>query len=185
MSPSSEPDPQPARDRILSAAEELFAEDGYDRTSTARLARAAGVPQSLVFYHFGTKEELLLSLLRERADTTLAALRLPEPTGDLRTTVADLWRHLRAHLAPPSRMHRIVARERDNHPALHEHSTRFEADTVGQVARHLAVAAGAETPSSGHVVAARLLFTAAAALEPPGSDDLDPDAVARLLPEGL
>lgn len=179
MSPSSEP----ARARILAAAEELFAEHGYDRTSTARIARAAGVPSSLVFYHFAAKEELLLSLLRERADTTLAALELPAPSGDLPATVADLWLRLREHLAPPSRMHRIVMRERDNHPDLRERSRRFETETVDRVAAHLAAATGAGCPTADHVVAARLLFTAAAAIE--DADHLDPAVVARLLVTGL
>ncbi len=179
MSPSSEP----ARSRILAAAEELFAEHGYDRTSTARIARAAGVPSSLVFYHFATKEELLLSLLRERADTTLAALDLPAPAGDLRATIADLWRRLRKHLAPPSRMHRIVMRERENHPDLRERSRRFETETIDRVADHLAAATGGGAPTADHLVAARLLFTAASAIE--DSDRLDPAVVARVLVEGL
>jgi len=34
----------PARDRILAAAERLFAEGGFDKTSTARIAAEAGVP---------------------------------------------------------------------------------------------------------------------------------------------
>jgi AcrR family transcriptional regulator len=179
VSPSSEP----ARPRILAAAEELFAEHGYDRTSTARIARAAGVPSSLVFYHFATKEELLLSLLRERADSTLAALELPAPSGDLHAVIADLWIRLRAHLAPPSRMHRIVMRERDNHPALHEHSRRFETETVERMAGHLAAATGAGSATDEHAVAARLLFTAAAAIE--DADRLDPATVARVLVTGL
>jgi AcrR family transcriptional regulator len=37
------------RTRILDAAEELFAEDGFDATPTARVADAADVPKGVVF----------------------------------------------------------------------------------------------------------------------------------------
>ena len=54
------------RTRILDAAEELFAEDGFDATPTARIADAAAVPKGLVFYYFPRKIDLLLTLLQER-----------------------------------------------------------------------------------------------------------------------
>ena len=43
------------RQAIIETAERLFAEHGYDATSTARIAHEAGVPSGLVFYHFATK----------------------------------------------------------------------------------------------------------------------------------
>ena len=61
------------RTRILDAAEELFAVDGFDATPTARVAETAKVPKGLVFYYFPRKIDLLLSLLQER---------LPTPTKD-------------------------------------------------------------------------------------------------------
>jgi AcrR family transcriptional regulator len=46
------------RDRILAAAEELFAEEGSD-ASTEAVARRAGVGVGTVFRHFPTKQELI------------------------------------------------------------------------------------------------------------------------------
>ena len=57
------------RTRLLDAAEELFAESGFDGTPTARIAAAARVPKGLVFYYFPRKIDLLLSLLEERLPT--------------------------------------------------------------------------------------------------------------------
>jgi AcrR family transcriptional regulator len=54
------------REVIVETAERLFAEHGYDATSTARIAHEAGVPTGLVFYHFATKLELLLAIVHER-----------------------------------------------------------------------------------------------------------------------
>jgi len=51
-------DPTAAREDILNAAERVFAEKGFARTSTQEVARAAGVSQSQIHYHFGTKEGL-------------------------------------------------------------------------------------------------------------------------------
>ena len=52
------PGDRTARGRILAAAERLFAERGFDHTSTALIAAEARVPQGLIFYHFKTKMEL-------------------------------------------------------------------------------------------------------------------------------
>ncbi|MFW6067006.1 MAG: TetR/AcrR family transcriptional regulator [Myxococcota bacterium] len=45
-------------DRILDAAEHLFAERGFDGVSARDIAEAAGVNKALVFYHHGSKAEL-------------------------------------------------------------------------------------------------------------------------------
>ncbi len=62
------------RERLLDAADEVFAEHGTD-TSTEEVARRAGVGIGTVFRHFPTKEALLeavfvarLSRLADRAD---------------------------------------------------------------------------------------------------------------------
>lgn len=53
------------RARILAAAREAFASRGYDGSSTAAIARAAGVTQPLVHYHFATKDELWRAIVLE------------------------------------------------------------------------------------------------------------------------
>src|SRR6478752_4461900 len=45
-----------ARTRILDAAEELFAGDGFDATPTSRIAEQAGVAKALLFYYFPRKD---------------------------------------------------------------------------------------------------------------------------------
>jgi AcrR family transcriptional regulator len=188
----TDPDPRrevPARERILDAAEELFAEHGYDRTSAARLARAAAVPQGLVFYHFGTKENLLLTLVRERASSTLAETISAVATGDPHRDVAELWRQLRSRLGTPNAMQRIMLREINTHPELAEHARKIVTAVVEQVARQLADLAGnSDGPTPQQLTAARLLTVTAAVADLPygGSGvDLEPDAIAHLLVDGL
>jgi AcrR family transcriptional regulator len=48
---------------IARKALELFADKGYDQVSTVLLAKEAGVSEALIFKHFGTKEQLLVSII--------------------------------------------------------------------------------------------------------------------------
>src|SRR5215831_17241747 len=53
----------PSRDRILDAAEELFASRGFGATSTRLIARHAGVNIALLYYYFESKEGLYKALM--------------------------------------------------------------------------------------------------------------------------
>ncbi|MEA5578151.1 TetR/AcrR family transcriptional regulator [Anabaena sp. UHCC 0451] len=58
--------PQPAetqtRDRILQAAQRLFASQGFDGTTTRDLAQAAGVAEGTLFRHFANKKAILVEV---------------------------------------------------------------------------------------------------------------------------
>lgn len=49
--------------RIIESAIELFAEKGYANTSTAEIAKLAEVAEGTIFKHYGTKDNLLLSII--------------------------------------------------------------------------------------------------------------------------
>jgi AcrR family transcriptional regulator len=48
------------KEKILSAARELFVKHGYAGASVGKIAKLAGVNHSLIFHHFGNKEKLWL-----------------------------------------------------------------------------------------------------------------------------
>jgi len=50
---------------ILIAATHLFASKGFRETSTAELASIIGAAESTIFYHYKTKEEILLAVLKK------------------------------------------------------------------------------------------------------------------------
>lgn len=50
--------------KMLRAAVALFLESGYEKTTTAKIAKAAGMTQSSFFRAFASKEALLLELVR-------------------------------------------------------------------------------------------------------------------------
>ncbi|WP_067026874.1 TetR/AcrR family transcriptional regulator [Streptomyces dysideae] len=57
---------QVRRERILNAALLEFAERGYRGTSMARIAERCEISETGLRHHFGTKDELLVEILRER-----------------------------------------------------------------------------------------------------------------------
>jgi TetR/AcrR family fatty acid metabolism transcriptional regulator len=50
------------RDKILTAATKLFAEQGYIGTTVAQIAREAGVSEASIYEHFNGKEDVLLEI---------------------------------------------------------------------------------------------------------------------------
>ncbi len=57
--------------KILEAARRRLLADGYAAISTRKVAEEAGVPLSQIHYHFGSKEELILDLLRKENNRLL------------------------------------------------------------------------------------------------------------------
>ena len=58
----------PTKDRILHAAEELFALQGFATTSLRQVTSRADVNIAAVNYHFGSKENLVNELFRRRME---------------------------------------------------------------------------------------------------------------------
>jgi AcrR family transcriptional regulator len=66
-------EPKPStKDKILDAAEELFAERGYYGVSIREITRHAGVELALANYHFGSKEGLFRQVIARRAEENRA-----------------------------------------------------------------------------------------------------------------
>ena len=62
------------RGEVLDAAETLLLRDGYDDTTMAEVARAAGVANNSVYWYFASKDELLAAVLRRRQERALAEI---------------------------------------------------------------------------------------------------------------
>lgn len=63
------------KDKILVAAQELFAKCGYAGTTMKMVAEQAGVASGLVFHYFDSKEQLFMEAGSELIDTMIAVLR--------------------------------------------------------------------------------------------------------------
>ena len=81
-------DPEQRREKILDAANALFAERPYDEVSVEDIARSAGVTRGLVHHYFGGRKDVYIGLLER-----LGAQRedqIPLPVGSTATArVAD------------------------------------------------------------------------------------------------
>jgi AcrR family transcriptional regulator len=62
------------REHILTVAEELFGEKGFDGTSVRDIAQSAGVNLAMISYYFGSKEKLLEYLIEYRAESAYMIL---------------------------------------------------------------------------------------------------------------
>ncbi|OKY74347.1 MAG: hypothetical protein BM485_13875 [Desulfobulbaceae bacterium DB1] len=60
------------RKAILRAAVRLFGDEGYERTSIAALARAAGVGKGTIYNYFQTKSEIFLAFCEDELDHVYA-----------------------------------------------------------------------------------------------------------------
>ena len=101
MSPAERHDTAETRERILEAAERLFADKGYAATSVREITTESGTNVAAVDYHFGGKDKLYLetfrSLLREVRDRRIVAMQrdmTEKPEMDLEgfmTSFADAF----------------------------------------------------------------------------------------------
>lgn len=57
---------EPTRERLLTVAERLLLESGYDNVSVRAINAAAGANAAAVHYHFGSRDRLVAALLEER-----------------------------------------------------------------------------------------------------------------------
>lgn len=57
---------------ILDAAATLFAEKGYDNTSTTDLLEAVGIAKGTLYHHFKSKEAIMDALIERQTDYVLA-----------------------------------------------------------------------------------------------------------------
>lgn len=134
------------RQRILGAAEELFAEHGFAGASLRQVTAAANVNLAAVNYHFGSKDNLIEEVFRRRLDE-LSQRRLERLSVVARRPGATLEGLLDAFISPALELSldrdggavfmRVLAR------AFAEHNSRlrqFMSDNYGHVLKDFAAA---------------------------------------------
>src|SRR5882757_807832 len=108
-----------ARERILTAAEELFADDGFEATPTSRIAERAGVPKGLVHYYFRRKPDLLVALIERLPDEPVHVDRVVVP-GDVAASLRKLVAEFDAGLGASPSLSHLLWREADTHHAVRD-----------------------------------------------------------------
>ncbi|MFT3757114.1 MAG: TetR family transcriptional regulator [Pseudoxanthomonas sp.] len=140
------------KDRILGAAEELFAQHGFAGTSLRQVTSHADVNIAAVNYHFGSKENLVNEVFRRRMDEMtelrLRALREAQEKhpGELDPVLAAF---VEPALAMAQNRHgggafvRVIARA---YAEKNDGLRRFLSDHYGHVLREFARAIAACVP---------------------------------------
>ena len=82
------------RDRMLSAASELFAERDYGDVTVADIARRAGVANGLLFHHFDNKEGIYRAVLDHVVAQMDSAFTAPDGADTATIVHAALRTHL-------------------------------------------------------------------------------------------
>ena len=67
---------------IVKAATRLFAEKGFNGTTTLQISKEASITEPMIYYHFSGKDELFTRIITKTFETFLAHLdNLPKSTG--------------------------------------------------------------------------------------------------------
>ena len=148
--------PKPAhfstKDRILGAAEELFAQHGFAGTSLRQVTSHADVNIAAVNYHFGSKENLVNEVFRRRMDE-MSAARLSQLEAARNNQPGELAAVLAAFVEPALAMAqdrqsggafvRVIARA---YAEKNDNLRKFLSDHYGHVLREFGRAIAACLP---------------------------------------
>jgi AcrR family transcriptional regulator len=118
--------PRDTRTRIQQVALDLFAEHGYEKTALREIAEKLGVTKAALYYHFKTKEDILVSIFTDSAeqiDELIEWARAQPPTVETRREVIRRYSEL---------MHgnrRLLQFMHENQPTLRDLS-------IGETMKH-------------------------------------------------
>lgn len=143
------------KDRLLHAAEELFAQQGFAATSLRQVTSRADVNIAAVNYHFGNKDNLVNEVFRRRMDV-MSAQRLDALRKAVDTAPGQLEPLLAAFVEPAL----ALARDRHGGAAFirviarayaesNESLRKFLSDQYGHVLREFAKAIAPCVPALG------------------------------------
>jgi AcrR family transcriptional regulator len=130
------------RQQIVSVATQLFAERGYEATTTAAIAEAAGVTEPILYRHFESKQELFVAIVREMSELTLRHWNeLIAGTDDAADAIRRIARHFPAHVAKLADAYHVIhgalstSRDKQVLKVMHEHYEQIEEFFVALIRR--------------------------------------------------
>jgi AcrR family transcriptional regulator len=124
---------QRTRDALIEAAMELFAAKGYEHTAVHEITDAVDVSERTFFRYFASKEDLVLSFVRDGADAFAAALAARPPREEPLAAARSAFQISVGQLAGRLPSYLSVMRLIDSTPALlaahlryiHDHDDEF------------------------------------------------------------
>jgi AcrR family transcriptional regulator len=121
------------REQLMEVATKLFARNGYEATTTAAIALAAGVTEPILYRHFKSKQELFVAIVKAVSDRTMKHWEdlvrgVDDPTEQFRRIAADLPQHMEKLADAYHVLHGALATSRDKKvlAVMKEHYLQIE-----------------------------------------------------------
>lgn len=146
-------DRETKREEIVAAAAQLFAAGGFESTSMAALARAAGVAPNTIYWYFDDKDAVLVAVM-----THLLAAALAEDEPNARgLPLADVLVGVTERFDPIDRLIASVHARAEVSPAVRDWHDAFHAGAdawlLDRIREHLAASPDGELPSGDALAA--------------------------------
>lgn len=157
------------------AALELFAERGYDATSTARIAERARVSEMTLFRHFSSKEALLLS---DPFDPLMAEAVRTRPVDEppmraLAEGIRQTWSQIDADSIRELRVRlRMITEASSLHGAIERHSEATIAALVDAMRSRGVVVASARIAATAMISGLSMALMEWTRYEQPALDEV-------------
>ena len=121
------------RQQLIDVATKLFAKYGYDATTTAAIAKAAGITALILYRHFKNKQAMFIAIVQSvTAHTRDAWTEIAEQTPDaaerIRLVAKSMPQHIREYGEQYHVLHGALAISRDKKvlAVLREHYAQME-----------------------------------------------------------
>jgi AcrR family transcriptional regulator len=135
---------QRTRDALIEAAMDLFAAKGYEHTAVREITDAVDVSERTFFRYFASKEDLMLSFIRDGADAFAAALAARPPEEEPLTAARNAFQISLRQLAGGRPSYLTVLRLIESTPALLAAHLRYVHDHDDEVIQVLAQREGVD-----------------------------------------
>jgi AcrR family transcriptional regulator len=170
------------RARVQKVALELFAEQGYDKTSLREIAERLGVTKAALYYHFKSKEDIVHSFTDDHYDRidALISWARSQPPGE--ATRRELLERYVSLILGATDVFRFIEQNRASMQAIDAAKGRFERfrDRLDAMVDLLV---GPDAPFRGRVRATAAIFAANTSCMLYSSAAYDPDELRAIILE--
>ncbi len=175
------------RERLIAAAQELFARKGFDGTAVDEIAELAGYSRGAFYSNFANKIELMLALIEEGFDSDLEGIRRLEALRGTDTLAAGYQEAGRAFYERPTNLlwmlefQLSVVRHPELRPAYADQHRKLRDGVKRLVVQHL-TRQGHHDPERYGEYADLLLttLTGLSLMKLVYGDEIDPDLFGRV-----
>jgi AcrR family transcriptional regulator len=118
------------KSKLQKVALKLFAKNGYDETSTKEICDTANVNSASITYHFGSKEKLLESIIKEQLSSmpVESILEMPKTVEEMRIKLEIFFTIMLEGLYQNTDMYLLMSRDSDINQVIFK---AFKNDIIG------------------------------------------------------